>query len=482
MERILNFWGGRFAEPCSGRYLPVFNPTDGKQYAEVALSTGRDLELALSAARQILPAWSASTREQRALVLRRIAEAIRDKQELFSQAESRDTGKPLSLARSVDIPRSIRNFEYFAEEVLAWDVQRFYSEQGGYNEVEHRPIGVVGCISPWNLPLYLLSWKIAPALAAGNVVMAKPSEITPMTAFLLSDIFREIGLPPGLISILHGKDDEIGSAIAEHPSIGAVSFTGSTQVGRSLANSAGLGKKLSLELGGKNATIVCSSADLEKSVAAAVRAGFANQGQICLCGSRIFVARSIYDSFRDLFVASVRALRVGDPADPDTSQGALVSLQHLQKVMQAVELAKAEGGRVLCGGYRVSHEGECAEGYFFAPTVIEGLSAEAQTNQCEIFGPVVTLQPFDSEDELVDAVNGTPYGLSASIWSAEMSEGRRIAARLQVGMAWINCWMVRDLRTPFGGVKDSGMGREGGQYALSFFSEAFTTCSTEALW
>lgn len=482
MERILNFWGARFAEPCSGAYMPVFSPAHGKQYAEVPLSTGQDLELALSGARQILPAWSASTREERAAVLRKIANAIQDKLELFAEAESRDTGKPLALARTVDIPRSVRNFEYFAEEVLAWKEQRFYSEEGGYNVVEHRPIGIVGCISPWNLPLYLLSWKIAPALAAGNVVVAKPSEITPMTAFLLSGIFRELGLPAGLISILHGKGEQIGTAIAEHPSVGALSFTGSTKVGRALAESAGLGKKLSLELGGKNATIVCSSADVATSVAGAVRAGFANQGQICLCGSRVYVARSMYQSFRDLFVASVRALRVGDPADPNTSQGALVSQQHLDKVIQAVELAKAEGGQVLCGGYQVPVEGECAQGYFFAPTVIEGLSQEAQTNQCEIFGPVVTLQPFDSEDEVVALVNNTRYGLAASVWSAEMSEARRIAARLEVGIAWINCWMVRDLRTPFGGLKDSGMGREGGQYALSFFSELNTTCNMEALW
>ena len=377
----------------------------------------------------------------------------------------------------MDIPRAARNFRFFATAILHTSSEAHATDDTAINYTLRQPIGVAGCISPCNLPLYLFTWKIAPALAAGNTVVAKPSEITPMTAYRLSEICIEAGLPPGVLNIVHGTGADVGAAITAHPGIPAISFTGGTQTGATIARTAApMFKKLSLELGGKNPTIIFADCDFDEMLETVLRSAFSNQGEICLCGSRIFIERALYDRFRDAFTERVRALRVGDPLDDATGQGAIVSEQHMEKVLGYVDLAREEGGTVLCGGERVQVEDRCSEGWFIAPTVIEGLPFSCRTNQEEIFGPVVTLMHFDTEDEVLTMANSTPYGLAASVWTGDVTRAHRVAAQLQSGIIWINCWMLRDLRTPFGGMKQSGVGREGGWEALRFFTEAKNVC------
>jgi aminomuconate-semialdehyde/2-hydroxymuconate-6-semialdehyde dehydrogenase len=401
--------------------------------------------------------------------------------EELALAESRDTGKPLWLARQVDIPRAVRNFRFFATGLLHFSSEAYQLDGQALSYVLRQPLGVVGCISPWNLPLYLLTWKVAPALAAGNCVVAKPSELTPTTASLLARLSLEAGLPPGVLNIVHGEGPSAGAALVVHPEVRAISFTGGTRTGAEIARlAAPMFKKLTLELGGKNPTLVFEDCHLERAVSEAVRAAFTNQGEICFCGSRILVHRSLYERFRQAFVERVRSLRVGDPLEPDTQQGALISEAHLQKVLSFIELALHEGGTLLCGGHRHQLEGRCRNGYFLTPTVIEGLSPECRVNQEEIFGPVATLIPFDTEEEAVAYANATPYGLAASIWTENLARAHRVAEALQAGIVWVNCWMLRDLRTPFGGMKQSGVGREGGWEAFRFFTEPKSV--TVALW
>jgi aminomuconate-semialdehyde/2-hydroxymuconate-6-semialdehyde dehydrogenase len=405
-----------------------------------------------------------------------IADRHRDNGAL-AEAESIDNGKPVTLARNVDTPRAAHNFRFFAHAITQWASESHSMGDVAINYTLRDPIGVVGCISPWNLPLYLFSWKIAPALATGNCVVAKPSEITPMTAYLLSHICREVGLPKGVLNIIHGLGGKCGNAIVSHPKIKAISFTGGTKTGEHIARvAAPMFKKLSLELGGKNPTLVFADCDFDKTVNEVVRAAFANQGQICLCGSRIFIERTIYDRFREAFVGQVKQLQSGDPLLPDTQQGAVVSASHRDKVLSYIELAKQEGGRLLTGGHTLHFEGRCANGYFIAPTVFENLAFDCRTNQEEIFGPVVTLTPFDNESEVIAYANSVNYGLAASVWTQNLSRAHRVAAELESGIVWINCWLLRDLRTPFGGVKQSGVGREGGIEALRFFTETKNVC------
>ncbi len=416
--------------------------------------------------------------DERARLLHRLADLIDARLDEFAALESRDSGKPVALAKRLDIPRAVSNLRFFAAAIVAWDSESHAMESGAINYTLRRPLGVVGCISPWNLPLYLFTWKIAPALASGNAVVAKPSEITPCTAALLGELSIEAGFPPGVLNIVQGRGPTSGQAIVEHPAIKAVSFTGSTRTGASIAAAAAPHfKKVSLELGGKNPAIVFADAELsDENLDTIVRSGFANQGEICLCGSRLLVQRSIYDTFRERYLAKVNALRVGDPQDASSDLGALVSREHFDKVMGCIEQAREEGGRILSGGEALTVSGRCAEGWFVAPTVIDGLPNDAVTNQQEIFGPVVTLIPFDDEVDALAIANGTTYGLAASLWTTDLSRAHRMAAQLEFGIVWINCWLLRDLRTPFGGSKQSGVGREGGTEALRFFTEPRNIC------
>ncbi len=473
---LTNFINGQLCAPQSGQYLDVYEPATGDVYARCPASGGNDIATAVVAARRAYPEWAATSVTDRSKTLLRLADLIETQSEVFAAAESRDSGKPVTLAASVDIPRAVANLRFFAAAITQF-ASESHAMVNGFNYTLRQPLGAVGCISPWNLPLYLLTWKIAPALASGNTVVAKPSEVTPYTAWLLSQLCNEANLPPGVLNIVHGSGAHVGQALVEHPDIKAISFTGSTQTGAAIAATvAPMFKKLSLEMGGKNPTLIFADADRENLVESIVRSAFSNQGQICLCGSRILIERSYYDEFRDAFVAQVKQLQVGDPNDAVNRLGAVVSQTHYEKILNCIQVAREEGGTVLCGGHAVKPEGRCAGGWFIAPTVIEGLSAGCRTNQEEIFGPVVTLIPFDTEEDALAMANATRYGLSASIWTSNLSRAHRLAARIEAGIVWVNCWMVRDLRTPFGGVKQSGVGREGGVDALRFFTEQKNIC------
>jgi aminomuconate-semialdehyde/2-hydroxymuconate-6-semialdehyde dehydrogenase len=473
MKFIQNYIGGELLPPDSGKYLDNIDPSRGKVYSYIPDSDKSDIDKAVLAAEKAFPSWANTPKEERSDLMIKIASLIEARLPEFSEAESLDNGKPVSLASHVDIPRAVSNFKFFATAILHFASESHSMENLGINYTLRKPIGIVGCISPWNLPLYLFTWKIAPALAAGNCVVAKPSEITPMTAFLLSEICIEAGLPAGVLNIVHGLGQKVGDAISRDPKIKAISFTGGTQTGETIAKiAAPMFKKLSLELGGKNPNIIFADCNFENALSTTLRSSFSNQGQICLCGSRIFVERPIYEKFRDAFVAKVAKTKVSYPTDPEAKLGALVSKPHLEKVLSYVELAKQEGGTILTGGERVYLEGEFSEGFYMRPTVIEGLKFDCRTNQEEIFGPVVTIMPFDTEEEVLMMANSTQYGLAATVWTENLTCAHRVADQIQSGIVWINSWLVRDLRTPFGGVKNSGVGREGGFEALRFFTEA----------
>ncbi|MHB8405579.1 MAG: aldehyde dehydrogenase [Gammaproteobacteria bacterium] len=477
MQNLSNYIGGKLVSSAAGGWLEDFEPATGQAYARIPDSHKTDIDNAVAAARHAFPDWSATPAAERGKWLHKLAALVERDLENLARAESLDSGKPIALARSLDIPRAVANLRFFAAAASQFASESHAMESGAINYTLRSPLGVVGCISPWNLPLYLFTWKIAPALAAGNCVVAKPSEITPMTAFLFSELCIEAGLPAGVLNVVHGLGPKAGTALVEHADVKAVSFTGGTNTGADIARRAAPKfKKLSLELGGKNPTLVFADCDFEPSVSESVRAAFSNQGEICLCGSRILVERSLYTRFRDAFVARVQALRQGDPLDGRTEQGALVSEPHLQKVLGYIELAKKEDGTILCGGRRAQLDGRCANGWFMEPTVIENLPPGCRTNQEEIFGPVVTLIPFDTEEQAIGYANGTPYGLAASLWSQNTSRCHRVAAKLEAGLIWVNCWMLRDLRVPMGGVKQSGSGREGGWEAMRFFTEARNVC------
>jgi aminomuconate-semialdehyde/2-hydroxymuconate-6-semialdehyde dehydrogenase len=478
MIKILHFIDGAFVEPASGKFFDDVDPAVGAPYALVPDGDAVDIDRAVAAAKAAYPAWSQTPTAERSRILLAIADGIEREIDELARIECIDNGKPVALARSSDLPRAVANFRFFATAILHASSELHTADATAFNYTLRRPLGVVACISPWNLPLYLLTWKIAPALATGNTVVAKPSEITPMTAFHFARIAKAAGLPPGVLNIVHGYGPKVGPPLTGHPDVKAVSFTGGTATGTSIASvvSPKL-KKLSLELGGKNPNVVFADADMDDAIKTSLRSSFQNQGQICLCGSRILVERSAYPAFLERFVAAAGTLRLGDPLDPQTEQGAIVSKPHFDKIMSHIALAREEGGNIVCGGAPPeSVAPRCKNGYFIQPTVIVDLPMNCRTNQEEIFGPVVTITPFTSEDEAVSLANGTSYGLSASVWTQNLARAHRVADRIEAGTVWINCWMVRDLRVPFGGVKGSGVGREGGDDSLRFFTEPKNVC------
>ncbi len=477
MQKIQNYINGELVSPVSNQYLDNFNPATGKVYSLIPDSDDKDVELAVTAALIAFPKWSGMTTEKRSSLLIKLSNLIEKNLERFAVAESIDNGKPVWLARQVDIPRAVANLHFYATAALHLSTETHSMGDTALNYTLRTPIGIAGCISPWNLPLYLFTWKIAPALASGNCVIAKPSEITPMTAYLLSQLAIEAGIPAGVLNIIHGYGHKVGKAIVAHPKISAISFTGGTKTGEEIARvAAPMFKKLSLELGGKNPNIIFADCDFEKALKTTVRSSFSNQGEICLCGSRIFIERSIYDKFKTAFITEVKNLKVGNPLQDENWLGAIVSKPHLEKILYYIDLAKTEGGTILCGGNQLKLDGLNSEGYFLEPTVIEGLPYDCRTNQEEIFGPVVTLQPFDNVEEVLNYANSTTYGLAATVWTENLTRAHTVAAKLHSGIVWVNCWLLRDLRTPFGGVKNSGVGREGGFEALNFFTEEKNVC------
>ena len=475
--KIQNFINGKFVNPISNDWIDNYCPANGEVYGHIPNSSKEDVETAYKSAQKAFKHWSQTTFEERSRILIKISELLEANLDQFAEAESKDNGKPISLAKSIDIPRAASNFRFFGNAITQFASESHESVgQDAINYTLRQPIGVVGCISPWNLPLYLFTWKIAPAIAAGNCVVAKPSEVTPMTAYLLGQICTEAGLPHGVLNIVHGLGSTTGQAIIEHPEIKAISFTGGTETGAHIAKMAApLFKKLSLELGGKNPNIVFADCDYDDMLETTVRSSFANQGQICLCGSRIFVEASIYKKFKTDFVSRVKQLIVGNPAMETTDLGALVSKQHLEKVLRYIDLAKTEKGKILCGGKKVLVKG-LENGYYLEPTVIEVATDECRVNQEEIFGPVVTIMPFNTENEVLEMANKVKYGLSATLWTNNLKRTMRLSYRLEAGIVWVNTWMLRDLRTPFGGTKASGVGREGGFEVLRFFTEAKNVC------
>ncbi|MCZ6834536.1 MAG: aldehyde dehydrogenase [Planctomycetota bacterium] len=482
MQTIANYIDGNLIEPQGGAYLDNVEPATGKVYSQTPDSDEGDVQLAVDAATRAFQGWSQASASERSDAMLSLASLVEANLEKLARAETIDNGKPLWLARMVDIPRAVSNLRFFATAILHTSSEVHFTDGQAINYTMRQPAGVAGCISPWNLPLYLFTWKIAPALAAGCTVVAKPSEVTPMTAFMLSELCIEAGFPPGVLNIVHGLGAKAGQAIVSHPDVPVISFTGGSATGASIARTAGpMFKKVSLELGGKNPNLIFADANLQAAIKISVQSSFANQGQICLCGSRIFAQRAVFDQVVDGLVAAAKSLKVGDPLEEETKQGAIVSKDHLDKVLKCIDLAKEEGGTIHCGGDRPPPPPEglnvrCKDGFFLNPAVITGLGPGCRTNQEEIFGPVVTVTPFDDEDEAITMANSTVYGLSSTVWTSDLDRAHRVAGKIQAGTVWINCWLLRDLRVPFGGMKQSGVGREGGEYALNFFTEPKNIC------
>jgi len=481
MEQLTNFINGKFMQPKTEEYLDVFEPATGQVYSKVPNSSSTDIDVAFQAANAAFPGWSELTVTDRSQYLHKIAELLEHQLDDFANYESRDTGKPVTLAQSVDIPRAIANFRFFAEYGPTFKFNSELNSDQSENRVVHAPLGVVGCISPWNLPLYLFTWKIAPALMAGNTVLAKPSEITPYTAYKLGEICVDANLPAGVLNIIHGQGITAGDALINHKGVPAISFTGGTATGKIISQkTAASFKKLSLEMGGKNPAIIFTDCNYNKMLETVVQSSFSNQGQICLSSSRILIQTEIFQRFKKDFIGKVNKLIVGDPQDHESNLGAVSSKNHFNKILNYIKLAEKEGGEILFGGKALKLSGRCKKGWFIEPTIIEGLNNNAKTNQEEIFGPVVTLIPFDNEEDAIQIANESDYGLSATIWTEDKERATRVSNQVEAGVIWVNCWLVRDLRTPFGGMKQSGMGREGGSEALRFFTEQKNVCTSIA--
>jgi len=475
--KIENYINGKLTAPASGKYIDNYNPSTGQIYSLIPDSDQEDVQRAVEAAEKAFPAWSKTSTEKRHDLLMKIVQLIERDLDKLAEAESIDNGKTISQSRKIDIPRAAANFKFYATGIMHAAAEAHETTGHAINYTLRQPIGVAGCISPWNLPLYLFSWKVAPALAAGCCVVAKPSEITPMTAYLLSKLCIEAGFPDGVFNIVHGLGSKAGSAIVGHPKVKAISFTGGTKTGEEIARTAApMFKKLSLELGGKNPNIIFADCNYDEMLKTTMLSSFSNQGEICLCGSRIFIEKPLYEKFKKDFVQQASEIVVGDPFNDKTGMGAIVSKPHMEKILSYIELAKKEGGSILCGGKQRVMDGKMKNGWFVEPTVIEGLPYDCRTNQEEIFGPVVTITPFEKEEEVLKYANSTGYGLSATIWTENLSRAHRMSEKVESGIIWVNTWLFRDLRTPFGGMKQSGVGREGGFEALNFFTEEKNVC------
>ena len=472
--QLNHFIGGEFSAGSSGQTFDTINPATNEVIATVALGTADDIDRAAKAARKAFETgpWPRMSIRERCDVLRKIGDIILAKREVLARAESMDAGKPISESLEGDIPRSAYNFHFFAD--YAQSVHEDLFSVGEYERhmAVREPLGVCGLITPWNLPLYLATWKIAPCLAMGNTCILKPAEWTPYTATLFAEIVQEAGLPKGVFNIVHGLGaNGAGEALTRHPLVDSISFTGETSTGKAImAAGAQTLKKLSFELGGKGANIVFADADLEDALSTSVRAAFRNQGEICLAGSRLFVEDKVYPDFVERLVEKVKQIKVGDPLDPKTQMGALISKEHLHKVEGYLEIGKREG-KLLTGGTRLA---ELPNGNFLTPSVFTDLPFNSRFCQEEIFGPALPVIPFKSEEEVINMTNSTPYGLSASVWSTDVDRCHRLSTKLRSGLVWVNCWFVRELRAPFGGQKSSGLGREGGRYSLDFFSQTKT--------
>ena len=477
MILVRNYVNGIFVD--SKETIEDINPATSEVIATIPRSNLNDVNEAVLAADKARDNWSSLSLAERRKWLEKIANALEARSEEIAKLESLDTGKPIKIARAVDASRSVANFRFFAEFSKDFHEQKFLMEDAT-NHVIFKPVGIAGLITPWNLPLYLLSWKIAPAIVMGNTVVAKPSELTPLTANLLAEVFDEVGLPAGVVNIVHGFGHETGQAIVSHPLVNLISFTGGTITGKKVAETAApMFKKLSLELGGKNATIVLDDVNLDSAIPEIARSGFLNQGQVCLCGSRILVSDKIWDDFLEKFIEHVSNMKVGNPSSDDSDLGALVSLSHRDKVESYIHLAEREGGEILYGGKRPSLESPFDEGSFLEPTIVSNLDYQSRTATEEIFGPVVTLHKFEKDEDAVEMANCTEYGLAGSVWTSDSARGRSLAEKIETGMVWINTWLHRDLRVPFGGVKNSGVGTEGGRWSLSFFSQPVNICVKE---
>lgn len=480
MIEIQNFINGEWCDAASGKKMDVIDPSKGTKYAQLSFSDSTDVKAAISAAKDAYPEWSKMAVSKRAELMMNLARLIDENANELIKAESLDNGKPLKLAKHVDIPRASANIRFFAQAIGQFHGESFMMDDGSVNYTSYESLGVVTCISPWNLPLYLFTWKIAPALATGNTIVAKPSEVTPYTAYLFGKLFKEAGFPKGVLNIINGIGSEVGEELVKNEAIKAVSFTGSTRTGEIISESvAGVFKKVSLEMGGKNPNVIFADCDYDKMLSTTIHSSFSNQGQICLCGSRILIEKSLASKFLDDFVKKASELKVGPPQEPETKVGAIVSKEHYNKILSYIELAKEEGGEILCGGKAVHPQGEYENGYYIEPTIIVNLDQQCRTNQEEIFGPVVTVETFETMDEAIEKANSTKYGLSATVWTSDTSKALRASREIQAGIVWVNCWLKRDLRTPFGGVKNSGVGREGGLDALKFFTEVKNTCISQ---